>query len=683
MLINLEQWRRVHLCVLHNIVDVVPYVELHKQGLTKDHPDKDSDWIKVEHNSTFIDWLSGHIHGKISTNSDSVSERIEQKLREGEEDPVVTRLDTWKHARMNAENQVDDPCSLRILEDVVRITKELEEDELNDIKVEDLLDRAIPLEYSGRVRGCGWGVTKSHMDNFDDDDDAMDSEDDLDASDDDLPKVRITKELEEDELNDIKVEDLLDRAIPLEYSGRVRGCGWGVTKRSLSLAPELSEMAKLKRQCNRLEKDMQEMKTKGFQPMVPSCSSSHMDNFDDDDDAMDSEDDLDASDDDLPKGPITCYLYVEKPRRHVGQGILHNRPKEILHGVPLPEGYARIQFEVAVESERHSTVPQRTDEVRTVGEAVGHFISWPKKLVSLKIECPPPKMNTDKSQKLPIGGNKPTLKTVESTVCAKKLGYPKNGDSPHNSMVLHILRFAPSTILSDIEVPIRAYFDGPHWDECIVHENILEILEDQWLSATSIAFYLRYLGEVYLSENAELVSKFSFLSPHIVPIIGSGTSSNHLAEPLLKHAEKDHILLMPHNVGKHWVLVAINTKTEMIYFMDPAPNSKISQRIDLKNFVESGMKSYRTLRGGKISKTAYNRFNWSNIQCPKQMDDIHCGHYVCCFIKDILAFGGTSIPVYFVHSQPLKFYPPMKMENFRFNWGGYLYNRFLKDKMSS
>ncbi|ONK63483.1 uncharacterized protein A4U43_C07F15620 [Asparagus officinalis] len=405
-------------------------------------------------------------------------------------------------------------------------------------------------------------------------------------------------------------------------------------------------MAKLKRQCNRLEKDIQEMKTKGFQPMVPSCSSSHMDNFNDDDAAMDSEEDVDAPDDDLPEGPITCYLYVENPRRHVGQGILHNRPKEILHGVPLPE-----------ESERHSTVPQRTDEVRTVGEAVGHFISWPKKLVSLKIECPPPKMNTDKSQKLPIGGNKPTLKTVESTVCTKKLGYPKNGDSPHNSMVLHILRFAPSTILSDIKVPIRAYFDGPHWDECIVHENILEILEDQWLSATSIAFYLRYLGEVYLSENAELVSKFSFLSPHIVPIIGSGTSSNHLAEPLLKHAEKDHILLMPHNVGKHWVLVAINTKTEMIYFMDPAPNSKISQRIDLKNFVES-------------------------VQ-SRWMAFIVVIMFAASLRTYILAFGDTSIPVYFVHSQPLKFYPPMKMENFRFNWGGYLYNRFLKDKLSS
>ena len=122
---------------------------------------------------------------------------------------------------------------------------------------------------------------------------------------------------------------------------------------------------------------------------------------------------------------------------------------------------------------------------------------------------------------------------------------------------------------------------------------------------------LRYLGEVYLSENVELAEKFSFLSPHIAPIIGSGTSSNYLAEALLKHAGKDHLLLIPHNVGwvqynilfifikydfssklfdilcsEHWVLVAIHNKTEMIYFMDPAPNAKISHHHDLKNFIE-------------------------------------------------------------------------------------------------
>ena len=83
------------------------------------------------------------------------------------------------------------------------------------------------------------------------------------------------------------------------------------------------------------------------------------------------------------------------------------------------------------------------------------------------------------------------IKTVESAVCSKKLGYPKPGDAPHNEMALNLLRLTSPTMLSGIEVPMKAYFDGPHWDECIAHENVSEIVKDQWLSATTIAFYLR------------------------------------------------------------------------------------------------------------------------------------------------------------------------------------------------
>ena len=60
---------------------------------------------------------------------------------------------------------------------------------------------------------------------------------------------------------------------------------------------------------------------------------------------------------------------------------------------------------------------------------------------------------------------------------------------------------------------------------------------------------LRYLGEVFLSKNIELAGKFSFLSPDFAPLIGSGISSNHLAECMLKYAGQDHLLLMPHNFG--------------------------------------------------------------------------------------------------------------------------------------
>ncbi|KAL6532724.1 hypothetical protein OROGR_013684 [Orobanche gracilis] len=53
--IDSAQWHRVHLCVLHNNVDVVPFVDLHKQTLSLEHPGRCASSIEVEHNRTFID----------------------------------------------------------------------------------------------------------------------------------------------------------------------------------------------------------------------------------------------------------------------------------------------------------------------------------------------------------------------------------------------------------------------------------------------------------------------------------------------------------------------------------------------------------------------------------------------------------------------------------------------------
>ena len=106
--------------------------------------------------------------------------------------------------------------------------------------------------------------------------------------------------MHDDELTDIEVETLIDKAINIEYPGRVRGCGWDVTKRSLASIPESFELSKLRRHYNRLEKDVQELKTRGYQPTIPSSSSSHMDNFPVND-SGDSSDDHDCPDEGLPE----------------------------------------------------------------------------------------------------------------------------------------------------------------------------------------------------------------------------------------------------------------------------------------------------------------------------------------------------------------------------------------------
>ncbi|XP_074323280.1 uncharacterized protein LOC141660216 [Apium graveolens] len=74
--IDHAQWHRVHLCVLHNTVDVVPFVDLHKKTITLEHPERGANWIEVEHNRTFIDWFKNHVTNELLKNSESISDRI-------------------------------------------------------------------------------------------------------------------------------------------------------------------------------------------------------------------------------------------------------------------------------------------------------------------------------------------------------------------------------------------------------------------------------------------------------------------------------------------------------------------------------------------------------------------------------------------------------------------------------
>ncbi|KAL6531449.1 hypothetical protein OROMI_027812 [Orobanche minor] len=92
-----------------------------------------------------------------------VAQMINEKIKKGEQNPVVTRLDAWEYARRNAEGVVGDPVAIQVLEDVVAISDQLPEHELPNIGTHDLLARLIPLEYSERLRFVGWGVTKTTL----------------------------------------------------------------------------------------------------------------------------------------------------------------------------------------------------------------------------------------------------------------------------------------------------------------------------------------------------------------------------------------------------------------------------------------------------------------------------------------------------------------------------------------
>ncbi|XP_074358673.1 uncharacterized protein LOC141697982 isoform X2 [Apium graveolens] len=199
-------------------------------------------------------------------------------------------------------------------------------------------------------------------------------------------------------------------------------------------------------------------------------------------------------------------------------------------------------------------------------------------------------------------------KTVESVVdvSSKQLGYPLPQD------VCHDLAFVFDRVI-DIQVEIGPYWNGEPWIEHINNENVPEVLNSQWLSATSIIFYIRYLCEVYLSKNPNSAQKLSFVSPHLVSQFVEN-SSTFLAKSLLGYVDKHHLLLMPYNIGKHWILMAINTVIETLYFMDPARMTNAAHYRHVKTLVETAMRTFRTHSGKNYTVTMTNSFRWMNVQ---------------------------------------------------------------------
>ncbi|KAL6580874.1 hypothetical protein OROMI_006797 [Orobanche minor] len=205
--------------------------------------------------------------------------------------------------------------------------------------------------------------------------------------------VDISDQLPEHELTNIGTDDLLARLIPLEYSGRLRAVGWGVTKSTLQTMSSVSKLSQLKNDISYLKNEIKELKCKGCKTQgVQSGGSIHMDNFNIDNFDTDNhvEEGYDGHIDvslgeALPENweKILVICIWIPGRRYVGQGILHNDLNDgILHGVPIEEGYARVQFEVAEKLELKSKLPRPCDEANLVGEAPGYFLAWPCKLVS-------------------------------------------------------------------------------------------------------------------------------------------------------------------------------------------------------------------------------------------------------------------------------------------------------------
>ncbi|XP_076925886.1 ubiquitin-like-specific protease ESD4 [Bidens hawaiensis] len=160
-------------------------------------------------------------------------------------------------------------------------------------------------------------------------------------------------------------------------------------------------------------------------------------------------------------------------------------------------------------------------------------------------------------------------------------------------------------------------------------EDFEAVFTLDWLSGSVVTSYMMFLyerikngpiqdhGICFVTVTATMTDDRKMRSIHI------DESSKIIADCLTKRNKND-IVMVPYNPGKHWVLAVLDMKTTTSYYLDSLRPIDVNPQ--LRQIIDAAMALYAVKTG-------------SNSRCPKQPGSIECGYYILNFMKEIVREG--------------------------------------------
>ncbi|CAI8601928.1 unnamed protein product [Vicia faba] len=498
------------------------YLKDSKGGFVKHRPAKYSFCIKQDDWDKFV---AQHMTAKFQKVSDENRERalnpqhpyrksrlgcarLEADMVEESEVGEINRSQVWKAARVNKSGVIDNENVQRVVDQCEKLTEALSEEERQHLGPTNILFEALNLpNYSGRVRTYGFGVCSRDILPRQNRPTQMDFEklygfcNSLKSRLEVLEREKIERDkLDREKLERQQTEEVEERQQPKQVSESLQQPEKVAQRQHLEQVVERKQPEKVAE--SRLPSD------KG------SCNPVSFGN--------------------IPEGLFPVNIYLSSPSRClVARGKLYNT---------------------------------KDGDVSMVGQAIGTIVPWPTKLLEFVAECEKiPGQSQNKGNNIQHSVEYSVSSPNKSNKKFKIEESPRVGGSAGiaNLPFLDMYVKKMMRVGSLIQIKMEESIFGEEFLEQLRVESIKEILDHNWLSASIIIVFSRYLYDKFISPNG-LINKFSFISPHVSREDNLG---NGIAKILLKDEEfKDKMILAPCNLGKHWVLLVINLNAE--YFFD-------------------------------------------------------------------------------------------------------------------
>ncbi|KAL6329317.1 hypothetical protein AAG906_016209 [Vitis piasezkii] len=226
-------------------------------------------------------------------------------------------------------------------------------------------------------------------------------------------------------------------------------------------------------------------------------------------------------------------------------------------------------------------------QTTTVGAAIGYQVLWPTDLVIIRT---------------PILASKKAKKQKVNEVEVKSKG-EKPQDMKNFETLVGLMLSTSRT--HPINFPDDVF--GESFKTFMMKEDMEMIISSKEVSSNCILYYIWHLHRKLI--DAKQAERYVFVNPTLVSKAGMGEEVRKIGQ------------------GFHWVLVALEMKKMIAYYLDPMACQPCD---DLKDI---GNENQPT---GKI-KTSKKEPTWVKVVCPRQPGSVECGYYVMRYMKEIIA----------------------------------------------
>ncbi|XP_074284407.1 uncharacterized protein LOC141609087 [Silene latifolia] len=244
-----------------------------------------------------------------------------------------------------------------------------------------------------------------------------------------------------------------------------------------------------------------------------------------------------------------------------------------VHGASLRDGCKKVTIKKVYNGSENALLPVPVGDLEILNDAKSSFVQWPQS----NIHSPNEKNAREEEAHESTNSTQPKTKPLDPTT-SRFLGVKVSLEFRQKWRTMSLKKLANEarvlkTSATMINVDIEEHVLHREQKCMLSYEDLIHWCDEEEISASHIALFMRYLTELVVS--IQCTTSYGFLCPTSLSKFASFENEDDRSDYIVKAmtctgCERGRKLVFaPYFEGNHWMLAPINPKDSVVYWCDP------------------------------------------------------------------------------------------------------------------